>query len=48
MDDTSLYIIVGNPVTAANYLKINLETISISAETWLVSFNPTKTVSLLN
>lgn len=46
-DDTSLYIVVDNPVTAANCLNIDLETISKWAETWLVSFNPTKTESLL-
>ena len=46
-DDTSLYIIVDNPVTAANCLNIDLERISKWAATWLVAFNPTKTESLL-
>ena len=46
-DDTSLYIIVDNPITAANCLNIDLERISKWAATWLVAFNPTKTESLL-
>ena len=46
-DDTSLYIIVEDPVTAANCLNADLEKISKWADTWLVSFNPTKTESLL-
>ena len=46
-DDTSLYIIVDDPVTAANCLGADLEKISKWADIWLVSFNPTKTESLL-
>ena len=46
-DDTSLYIIVDNPITAANCLNIDLERISKWAATWLVAFNPTKTESPL-
>ena len=46
-DDTSLYIIVDDPVTAANCLGADLEKNSKWADTWLVSFNPTKTESLL-
>ena len=46
-DDTSLYIIIDNPITAANCLNIDLERISKWAATWLVAFNPTKTESLL-
>ena len=42
-DATSLYIIINNPITAANCLSTNLETILKWTETWLVSFNPTKT-----
>ena len=42
-DDTSLYIIVDNPITAANCLYIDLERISKWAATWLEAFNPTKT-----
>ena len=46
-DDTSLFIIVDNPLIAATNLKTDLEKISRWATTWLVSFNPTKTESLL-
>ena len=46
-DDTSLYIIVDKPITAANCLNIDLERISKWAATWLVAFNPTKTEMLL-
>ena len=46
-DDTSLFIIVDDPVTAAECLNADLGRISNWADTWLVSFNPTKTESLL-
>ena len=46
-DDTSLFIIVENPVTAAASLNTDLDRISQWAATWLVSFNPSKTESLL-
>ena len=46
-DDTSLFIIVDNPITAANCLNTDLNKISRWAETWLVTFNPTKTEALL-
>ena len=46
-DDNSHYIIVDNPITAANCLNIDLERISKWGATWLVAFNPTKTESLL-
>ena len=46
-DDTSLFIIVDNPLTAADCLNSDLSKISRWAATWLVSFNPTKTESLL-
>lgn len=45
-DDTSLFIVVENPAEAANCLN-NLEKITRWASTWLVTFNPTKTDSLL-
>ena len=45
-DDTSLFIIVDNPVAAANCLNNDLDKISQWAATWLVSFNPTKTESI--
>ena len=41
------FIIVDNPLTAARNLNTDLEKISRWAATWLVSFNPTKTESLL-
>ena len=46
-DDTSLFIIVDNPVTAADSLNTDLNKISQWAATWLVTFNPAKTEALL-
>ncbi|MES9883416.1 MAG: reverse transcriptase family protein [Sedimenticola sp.] len=46
-DDTSLYIVVDTPDNAALALNSDLETIHEWAGKWLVSFNPTKTESLL-
>ena len=46
-DDTSLYIIVDNPQTSAEILNADLEKVSAWAKTWLVSFNPLKTESLI-
>ena len=46
-DDTSLFIIVENPLTAANLLNSDLDKISRWAATWLVTFNPSKSESLL-
>ena len=46
-DDTSLFIIVDKPITAVNCLNTDLNKISRWAETWLVTFNPTKTEALL-
>ena len=46
-DDTSLYIIVENPNTAALTLNSDLGTIHHWADNWLVDFNPTKPTSLL-
>ena len=46
-DDTSLFIIVDNPTTAADCLNLDLNKISQWAATWLVTFNPTKTEALL-
>ena len=43
-DDTSLYIIVDNPFVAA--LNADLEKISRWAATWLVTFNPDKSVGM--
>ena len=46
-DDTSLYIIVDNPTTAADCLSMDLNKISRWAATWLVKLKPTKTEALL-
>ena len=46
-DDTSLFIVVDNPMTAAVSLNIDLNVISQWAASWLVLFNPTKTESLI-
>ena len=46
-DDTSLYIIVDNPLRSAELLNADLEKISLWSNTWLVTFNPAKTESLL-
>ena len=46
-DDTSLFIVVNNPMTAAVYLNSDLNVISQWAASWLVLFNPTKTESLI-
>ena len=46
-DDTSLYIIVEDPVVASNCLNLDLNKITQWAATWLVSFNPSKTESII-
>ena len=46
-DDTSLFIVVDNPLTAPGQLNTDLEKISQWATIWLVSFNPTKTEAML-
>ena len=46
-DDTSLFIIVDDPITSAARLNIDLDKISRWAITWLVTFNPTKSESFL-
>lgn len=45
-DDTSLYIVVDNPLTAATSLNSDLDRIHSWANTWLVSFNPEKTKTI--
>ena len=42
-DDTSIYIIIDDPQTAAFILNSDLDTINVWANDWLVDFNPTKT-----
>lgn len=46
-DDTSLSIVVENPVSAAQILNFDLDKIANWAKTWLVTFNPVKTETLL-
>ena len=46
-DDTSLYLIVENPQIAATILQSDIDRISLWADTWLVSFNPSKSESLI-
>jgi hypothetical protein len=46
-DDTSLYIIVDNPVLSSITLQADIDTISSWAKTWLVTFNPTKSESMV-
>ena len=46
-DDTSFLITVENLDTAAELLNLDLEKIKTWAKTWLVSFNPMRTESLL-
>ena len=46
-DDTSLYIIVDNPVASAAAINGDLRLIHAWSKTWLVDFNPTKTESLI-
>ena len=46
-DDTSLYIIVDEPVHAAHTLNLDLVKISCWAKQWLVTFNPDKSEAIL-
>ena len=46
-DDTSLYMVVDNPDSAAELLNIDINKIMTWAKKWLVTFNPVKTESLL-
>ena len=46
-DDTSLYLIVEDPVMAADLMDTDLDKIHTWADTWLVKFNPHKTEELI-
>ena len=46
-DDTSLYIIVEDPLRAADQLNSDLAKIHLWANKWLVSFNPSKSESII-
>ncbi len=46
-DDTSLYIIVEDPITASTTLNNDLASIHSWSQSWLVSFNPEKNESII-
>jgi hypothetical protein len=46
-DDTSLYLTVDHPDSAAQHLNSDIQKIIKWADTWLVSFNPSKTESFV-
>ena len=46
-DDTSLFVIVEQPHTTADLLQDDIRKISTWAEKWLVTFNPSKSESLI-
>ena len=46
-DDTSLYLIVEDPETAADLMNSDLEKIHQWAQSWLVNFNPNKTEQMI-
>ena len=46
-DDTSLYVVVENPNEAAAVLNADLDAIYSWSKSWLVTFNPSKTISML-
>ena len=46
-DDTSIYLIIDNPVTSAEKLNVDLSIVHAWSNKWLVNFNPNKTESLL-
>ena len=45
-DDTSLYLIVDNPIDTTNVLNSDLQKIHQWSEKWLVTFNPQKTETI--
>ena len=46
-DDTTLYVTVENKLDQAEDLNRNLRYINTWAQTWLVDFNPSKTVQMI-
>jgi hypothetical protein len=46
-DDTTLYLVVENPVSAAVTLNTDLDRIHSWAKSWLVTFNPNKTETMI-
>ena len=47
-DDTSLYIVVDNPLDSAIKLNIEISRIDMWASMWLVTFNPSKSEPLIS
>ena len=47
VDDTSLFLIVENPLSVAQILNSDLDKITKWAKDWLVCFNPIKTDTML-
>jgi hypothetical protein len=45
-DDTSLYLVVDDPIETAETLNVDLDKIHIWSEEWLVKFNPQKTETM--
>ena len=46
-DDTSLYLTIDDPTTAANVIQSDINKINSWADRWLVKFNPSKSESLI-
>ena len=46
-DDTTLYLIVEDPIPAANMMDGDLDKVQEWANTWLVKFNPQKTEEII-
>ena len=46
-DDTSLSVVVGDPICAGTILQSDMDKISRWAQKWLVTFNPSKSKSLV-
>ena len=47
-DDTTLYLIVEDPIPAANLIDGDLDKVQEWANTWLVKFNPQKTEEIIS
>ena len=46
-DDTSVYLVIRNTVNDAIRLNLDLQTIHAWSKTWLVDFNPSKTLTMI-
>ena len=47
-DDTTLYLIVEDPIPAANLMDGDLDKVQEWPNTWLVKFNPQKTEEIIS